>query len=463
MTATVSEGVIEQLRGTFRGEIVQPGDPSYETARRVWNGAIDRRPAVIARCTGTADVLAAVACAQEHGLPASVRGGGHSIPGYSIVDDGLVIDCTPMKGIHVNPAAETAIAQPGLTWGEFDRETQAFGLATTGGEVSDTGIAGLTVGGGIGWLRRAHGLTSDNLLSVDLVTADGRVLHVSPDEHADLYWGVRGGGGNFGIVTLFEYRLHRVGPLLAGMLLYPLDRAADALRHTRDFAAEASDELTITIALITAPPAPFVPEELHGQPALAVVPCYVGAVEEGERALRPLREYGPPAADLVEPTPYVVLQQLIDETYPPGRHVYVKSEWLRELDDAAIDIAVEAAGSFLGPLTQILFHQMGGAVARVPTDATPFGGRDAAYMVTVVSVWEAGDENPGGHVDWARDRWARFQPWSTGGGYINHMSDEGEDRVRTAYGPEKYERLSALKRAYDPTNFFRLNQNIGAA
>jgi FAD/FMN-containing dehydrogenase len=463
MAATVSDNLVEELTGTFRGELIRPGDPGYESARRVWNGAIDRRPALIARCAGTADVRTALAFAQERGLPVAIRGGGHSIPGYSIVDDGVVIDCSHMKGVHVNPASRTAIAQPGLTWGELDHETQAFGLAVTGGEVSDTGIAGLTLGGGIGWLRRAHGLTSDNLLSVDLVTADGRLLHVSPDENEELYWGVRGGGGNFGVVTLFEYRLHPVGPLLAGMLLYPLDQAGDALRFTRDFAAEAPDEVVITIAFITAPPAPFVPEALHGQPTLAVVPCYVGELEDGERALAPLRAYGPPAADLVEPTPYVVLQRLIDETYPPGRHIYVKSEWLRTLDDAAIDVAVEAAGTFLGPLTQILLHQMGGAVTRVAADATPFGGRSAAYMVTVVSVWEEGDPDPEGHVAWARDLWARFEPWSTGGGYVNHMSDEGDERVRTAYGPAMYDRLSALKRTYDPTNVFRLNQNIRTA
>jgi FAD/FMN-containing dehydrogenase len=462
MAVTVSDSVVEQLSGSFRGELIRPGDPSYEAARRIWNGAIEKRPALIARCTGTADILRAMTFAQESDLPASVRGGGHSIPGYSLVDDGVVIDCTPMKGVHVNPATRTAIAQPGLTWGELDSETQAFGLAVTGGEVSDTGIAGLTLGGGIGWLRRAHGLTADNLLSVDLVTADGRLLHVSPDEHDDLYWGVRGGGGNFGVVTQFEYQLHPVGPLLTGFLLYPLDRAAEVLRYTRDFAAEAPDEVTITIALITAPPAPFVPEALHWQPTLAVVPCYVGDVEDGERALRPLREYGPPAADLVEPTPYVVLQRLIDETYPPGRHVYVKSEWLRTLDDATIDIAVEAAGNFLGSMTQILFHQMGGAVARVAADVTPFGGRDAAYMATIISVWEAGDFHVEKHIDWTRDLWDRLQPWSTGGAYVNHMGDEGDARVRAAYGPEKYERLAALKRDYDPTNFFRLNQNISA-
>jgi FAD/FMN-containing dehydrogenase len=365
-----------------------------------------------------------------------------------------------MKGINVNPAARTAIAQPGVTWGELDRETQAFGLAVTGGEVSDTGIAGLTLGGGIGWLKRMFGLTCDSVLSVDLVTADGRLVHASADENPELYWGVRGGGGNFGIVTLFEYQLHPVDPLLAGFLIYPLDRAADVLRYARDVAAEAPDEITLTAALITAPPAPFLPETLHDRPVLALVPCYVGPLEEGERALRELRAIGPPAVDLVEPMPYVELQQIIDETYPVGRQTYVKSEWLRGLDDAAIDTVVAKAGAFISPLSQILLHQMGGAVARVPDDATAFGGRDAAFMVTIISIWMSRDEDSEPHVAWTRGLWDAMQPWSTGGAYVNHMGDEGHERVQAAYGRGKYERLVALKNEYDPTNFFRFNQNI---
>jgi FAD/FMN-containing dehydrogenase len=460
MESMVQDSLVDQLRGRFHGELLRPGDGGYEAARQVWNGAIDRRPGLIARCTGTADVMAAIEFAREHDIVSAVRGGGHSIAGYCSVDGGLVIDCTPMKGVNVDPRAQTATAQPGVVWGELDREAQTFGLGVTGGEVSDTGIAGLTLGGGIGWLKRMYGLTCDNLLSVDLVTADGQHLHASSDENPELYWGVRGGGGNFGVVTQFEYQLHPVGPLLAGMLFYPLDQTADVLRYTRDVAAEAPDELTLTAAIITAPPLPFLPESLHDRPVLALVPCYVGPLEEGERALRELRAYGPPAADLVEPMPYVALQRIIDETYPVGRQTYVKSEWLHGLDDAAIDTVVEKAAAFPSPLSQILLHQMGGAVARVADDATAFGGRDAAFMITIISIWMSRDEDPEPYVSWTRELWDEVQPWSTGGAYVNHMGDEGAERVQAAYGAVKYDRLVALKNQYDPTNFFRFNQNI---
>jgi FAD/FMN-containing dehydrogenase len=463
MELTVQDGVRDQLSRDFSGQLLAPGDAGYEEARRLFNGAFDRRPSLIARCTGTADVIAAVKCARDNEQDVAVKGGGHSNAGHSMIDGGLVIDCSPMKGIRVDPASRTATAQPGVLWGELDRETQAFGLGVTGGEVSDTGIAGLTLGGGIGWLKRMYGLTCDNLLSVDLVTADGEFVRASESENPELYWGVRGGGGNFGIVTQFEYRLHPVSPLLAGFILHPLDQAADVLRFTREFNGEAPDEVTVTSAIITAPPAPFVPDALHNQPVLAVVPCYVGPIEDAERALRPLREYGPPAADLVEPTPYVALQRIIDEAYPPGRMLYVKSEWLSGLEDGAIDKAVEGAEQFDSPLSQILFHQMGGAVARVPGDATAFDGRDAEYMMTVVSIWESAEEDPEPHHTWARELWQQMKPWSTGGAYVNHMTDEGDERVHAAYGHGKYERLLALKNRYDPTNFFRLNQNIKPA
>jgi FAD binding domain-containing protein/berberine-like enzyme len=461
MALTAQESIRDELSRDFAGELIAPGDAGYDEARRVWNGAIDRRPSLIARCTGTADVIAAVKCARANEQDVAIRGGGHSNAGHSMIDGGIVIDCSPMKGIRVDPASRTATAQPGVVWGELDRETQAFGLGVTGGEVSDTGIAGLTLGGGIGWLKRMYGLTCDNLLSVDLVTAEGELVRASENENAELYWGVRGAGHNFGVVTQFEYRLHPVGPLvLAGFILYPLDRAADVLRFTRDFCDEAPDEVTVTSAIITAPPAPFVPEALHNKPVLAVVPCYVGPVEEGERALRPLREYGPPAADLVEPTPYVTVQRFIDETYPPGRRIYIKSEWLRGLEDGAIDKAIEGAERFDTPLSQIILHQMGGALARVPDDATAFDGRDARYMATIIAVWEAPDDDREPHVTWARELWEQMKPWSTGGSYVNHMMDEGDARVHAAYGHGKYERLLALKNMYDPTNFFRLNQNI---
>ncbi|MDP8991972.1 MAG: FAD-binding oxidoreductase [Actinomycetota bacterium] len=453
---------VEDLRQRFRGETLLPGDEGYEQARRVWNGAVDRRPALIARCTGAADVVAAVRFARDHELVVSVRGGGHSIPGFSVCDGGLMIDLQPMKGIRVDPARRTATAQPGLTWAEFDRETQAFGLATTGGEVSDTGIAGLTLGGGIGWLKRKHGLTCDNLISADVVTADGHLVAASEAENADLLWGLRGGGGNFGVVTSFHYQLHPVGPvLLAGAVMHPGERAGEVLRFYRDLVAEVTDEVSLMVALVTAPPAPFVPAPLRGKRVALMAACYVGPVEDGERHLEPLRDFGPPAADLLHPMPYTVLQSMIDEANRPGLLNYTKAEWLRELSDEAVDALVEHAATVTSPMSQILLHQMGGAVTRVGRDETAFAHRDAAFSLTIPSIWASPHEDPTPHVEWARSLWQAMRPASTGGAYVNHMDgDEGEERVLQAYGPRTYERLVALKTKYDPTNFFYLNQNI---
>jgi FAD/FMN-containing dehydrogenase len=456
----LDEAVFEDLRANFRGELLRSRDDGYHVARAVFNGMIDRRPALIARCAGVADVIAAVNFARENDLQVAVRGGGHSVPGYAVVDGGVVVDLSPMKGVWVDPEARTARAQAGLKWGELDRETQAFGLAVTGGRVSDTGIAGLTLGGGSGWLERKIGFTVDNLISADVVTADGRFVRASEDENEDLFWGLKGGSGNFGIVTSLEYRLHPVGPvILGGMLMYPAGQAREVLRFYRDFMAAAPDELGGGCAFVTAPPEPFVPEPVQGTQILAIVVCYVGPIEEGEEAIRPLKESLPPAVDMVGPMPYTVLQSLTDAGTPSGMQNYWKAGFLEELPDEAIDTFVEQAAKVTSPLTQVLLIPMGGALARVPDEETPLGLRDSAFNFHAISMW-ADPMDPEKHISWAREIYDAMQPWTSERTYLNFIGDEGEERVRTAYDPEKFRRLVALKDKYDPDNLFRLNQNI---
>jgi FAD/FMN-containing dehydrogenase len=456
----LDEADFEELRANFRGELLRSRDDGYDAARAVFNGMIDRRPAVIARCAGVADVIAAVNFAREHDVQVAVRGGGHSVPGYAVVDGGVVVDLSPMKGVWIDPQSRTACAQAGLHWGELDRETQVFGLAVTGGRVSDTGIAGLTLGGGSGWLERKIGFTVDNLISADVVTADGSFLRASPEENEDLFWGLKGGGGNFGIVTSFEYRLHPVGSiLLGGMLMYPASQAREVLRFYRDFMAEAPDELGGGCAFVTAPPEPFVPEPVQGTQVLGVVFCYFGSIEEGKEAIRPLREAIPPAVDLVQPMPYTVLQSLTDAGTPSGMHNYWKAGFLEELPDQAIDTFVEQTAKVTSPLTQVLLLPMGGALARVPDEETPLGLRDSAFNFHAISMW-ADPTDPEKHIRWAREIYDAMQPWTSERTYLNFIGDEGEERVRTAYDPEKFRRLIALKDKYDPGNLFRLNQNI---
>ncbi len=464
MVTDVSAGgkaAIQELSAGFHGQLLTAGDDGYDEARKVWNGVIDRWPALIARCTGPADVIAAVKFARAQNLLVAARGGGHNVAGTAVCDGGLVIDLSRMKGVRVDPVAGRAWAQPGLTWGELDHETQAFGLATTGGIVTHTGIAGLTLGGGIGWLMRKHGLTVDNLLSVDLITADGEFVRASEEEHADLFWGVRGGGGNFGIVTSFEYRLHPLGPtVLAGPIFYPLERAREVLRFYRQFIAAAPDELTTILNLRRAPPVPFLPQAMHGRPVIAVNVCYAGAIEAGERVLRPLREHGRPLADLVAPKPYTAHQSMFDATVPHGWHYYWKSWELGELDDEVIEVLVRHAAAATSPLSYCIIFQLGGAISRVGERDTAYAHRDMGHNVNINAVWTPGDPSPERHVDWAREFWSALEPLAPGPVYVNFLGDEGEERVRAAYGPEKYERLAALKQQYDPTNFFRLNQNI---
>jgi FAD/FMN-containing dehydrogenase len=451
----------DELAESFRGELVLPADPSYDDARKIWNAAIDRRPVCVARCTGVADVVAAVRFARDRGLPVAVRSGGHGVGGHALCDDGLVIDLTPMKGIRVDPAARTARAEAGVLWGELDRETQLFGLATVGGIVTHTGIAGLTLGGGIGWLMRKYGATVDNLLSADLVTAEGQLVRASAEENPELFWGIRGGGGNFGIVTSFEYRLHPVGPtVLAGPIFHPLERAGEVLRFYRGFIRDAPDELTTIFHLRVAPPLPFLPEDLHGKPIVMIGACYAGTPEDGVEVLRPLKEFGAPLVDLLEPKPYLALQSMFDASVPHGWHYYWKSLELPPLTDASIDTLVEHASALTSPKSYCIVFQLGGALSRVGETETAFSQRDAAHDVNINAVWTEADPESERHIAWTRDFYDAMQPHSRGGVYLNFLGEEGPDRVREAYGATSYERLVQLKRAYDPTNFFRLNQNI---
>ena len=457
---TLGDADIADLARQFRGELIGRHDPRYDAARSIWNGAIDRYPKLVARCTGVADVIAAVRFARERELVVAVRGGGHNVAGTAVCDEGVVIDLSPMKGMWVDPSARTARAQAGLLWGEFDRETQRFGLATPGGIVTHTGIAGLTLGGGLGWLMRRHGLTCDNLLSADVVTADGELVRASAEENADLFWGLRGGGGNFGIVTSFEYRLHPVGPtVLAGVLLHPAARAGEVLDFYRRYIASAPNELMSIVVLGMAPPAPFLPVEIHGQPVVIIATCYAGPVEEGEKAIAPLRRFGEPLADMIQPTTYLSHQAMLDASVPHGLGYYWKSEYLPPLGDDLLSTLVEHAWRAPTPACYTALFHLGGAVGREDPDGSAFEDRRATHAMTIDGVWS--EPNAGAACTaWVRGFWDAVRPHSTGRVYVNFLGDEGQDRVRAAYGAAKYERLRALKRKYDPTNFFRMNQNI---
>jgi FAD/FMN-containing dehydrogenase len=457
------EPAIDDLRAQFAGTLLGPGDAEYAEARRVWNAMIDKRPAVVARCTSVEDVVAAVQFGREQEIPVAVRGGGHSAAGKGTCEGGVVIDLSPMKDVTVDSASQTARAQGGVTWGAFDAATQEVGLATPGGVVSTTGIAGLTLGGGFGWLTRRFGLSCDNLIAAEVVTADGRHLACSDDSHAELFWALRGGGGNFGVVTTFVYRLHSVGPLvLGGIIGWPLDQAADVLAFHREQTRQVPDELGISAALVTAPPLPFVPEHLHDQPAVATIVCWSGDLDEGRDVLRPWLELGPPPIHMVEPMPYPFMQTILDELQLPGRRSYWKSGYLTELTDEAITAGVSVAAESRSPFNIAEFVLWGGAVARVGVDDTAFGERDGRFLYSAVSTWEnpAEDEQ---NIPWARTFHDAMQPFATGGVYVNFLSDEGADRVRAAYGDEKFARLAKIKAEYDPDNLFALNQNIPPA
>ena len=450
---------LRELETSFRGQLIRPGDGSYEEHRKIWNGSIDRRPALIARCAGVADVIAALGLAKRAGLQVAVRSGGHSFPGLSMCDGGIVIDLSLMRAIRVDPETRTARTQAGALWGDFDHETQAFGLATTGGIVTHTGVAGLTLGGGIGWLQRKHGLTIDQLIGVDLITAEGELVKASAAENVDLFWGVRGGGGNFGIVTEFEFRLHPVGPtVLAGPIFWPIEESPRVLRFYREWIADAPDELMTIVIHRKAPPLDFVPAELHGQFVVAIVCCYAGPLDEGAKVLRPLKDFRSPVLDLCEPKPYVAHQGMFDPSFPHGRWYYMRACDVAELTDDVIDITVEHSMRIRSPLTTFPIWQMGGAVARVDDDDTAFNGRGAGHTFNITGSTETAagfDEER----EWARSFWSALEPHRTGV-YVNFLMNEGKERVREAYGAAKYDRLRALKRRYDPENLFRLNQNI---
>jgi FAD/FMN-containing dehydrogenase len=420
--------VVEEFRNGLRGELLCPEDEGYDESRSIWNAMIDRRPALIARCAGAADVINCVNFARDNNLPVSVRGGGHNVAGNAVCHGGIMIDLSRMKGLHVDPVNRTARAEPGLTWGEFSHETQAFGLATNGGICSDTGIAGVTLGGGFGWLMRKHGLSLDNLVSVDIVCADGRLRKSSATENEDLFFGIRGTHSNLGVVTSLEYRLHPVGPMvLAGMVLHPLDKAEEVLKFYREYNSSAPDEMSAWAALLTTP---------DGQPMVALLACYVGAMDVAEKVVQPLKEFGPPLVDMIW-----------------------KSGLLKNLDDEAIATLAQAFEGVTSPYSSVLVEQLGGAVGRVGSDETAFSHRTAPYDLVIMPMWTDAAESDV-HTRWADELWRQMQPFSSGGVYVNYLSnDEGEARVKAAYGAN-YQRLVALKNKYDPTNLFRINQNI---
>ena len=449
---TLNDADLADLRGRLRGPLVISADPHYENARRVWNGNVDRRPALVARCAGPADVQQAVGFARTRNLLVSVRGGGHSAPGHGTNDGGLVIDLSPMKGVRVDPHERTAVVQGGVLWRELDHETQAHGLATTGGTVSNTGVIGLTLGGGLGWLMGKHGLAVDNLISADVVTADGAFRKASASDDAELFWALRGGGGNFGVVTAAEYRLHPVTQVLGGLVIYPLDQARDVLRFYRDFCRTLPDEAEAYAAVLTAP---------QGVPVAALILGYNGPVAEGERVLAPARRFGKPIADVVGPMPYGARQRLLDEPNAThGIHRYWRSALTEQIPDALIDSIVESAGSFSSPMSAFIFFYMHGAATRVAPTATAFAPRKPLWDFDAIGQWpEAGQSMK--HIGWVRSCWSKLEPHLQGTAYVNHLAaDDRPEKVRASFG-ENYARLRALKAKYDPTNLFRLNANIG--
>ena len=465
MTQTIApvlgEATVQELRETVRGEILTPSDEGYAEACRVWNGAHDgRRPALVVRCTGAADVIAAIGFARSTHLPIAVRGGAHSIAGFSTCDGGLVIDLSPMKGVRVDPETRRATVGGGAVWADVDHETQAYGLATTGGLVSSTGVGGFTLGGGIGWLMRRHGLACDNLVAADVVTADGRLVRASEAENADLFWGLRGGGGNFGIVTQFEFELHAVGPMVyAGPIFYAADAARDLLHAFRDWAGDAPDEITALVDLTTAPPLPVIPAEWHGKKVAAFIAVSAGPLDMGESLVADFRTVAEPIADLLGPMPYQVIQTLIDPLWQKGLNSYFKATNLSGLDDELIDRLTELHLAAPGPQCEIHVHQMGGAVARVTDDATAFTERSMPFVLNAVTGWHDAEVGSA-HRDWARSVIGAAENVSTGRAYVNFLGDADADAARSSYGHQTYARLVALKNEHDPSNVFRLNQNI---
>jgi FAD/FMN-containing dehydrogenase len=446
---TISATALKDFRQRHRGDLITPQDPAYDDARRVWNAMIDKRPALVARPRGAADVIAAVEFAATENLPVAIRGGGHNVAGRAVCDDGVVIDFAGMTSMRVDPAAKAARAEPGLRWTQFDRETQAFNLATTGGTIGDTGIAGLTLGGGFGWLEGKFGMTVDNLLGADVVLADGRLVHASSSENSDLFWALRGGGGNFGVVTSFEYRLHEVGPMIiGGLVVHPFGRAKETLKFFAEFLRSAPDELVAAAVLMTGP---------DGNKACGIAVAYPGDLSKGARIVAPIKAFGPPVMDILEPTPYLAQQALIDAAMPPHVLNYWKAEFVRDISPDLIDVTVDAFGTVPSPMSSILFFPIRGAASRVSPEATSFPHR-SGYHLGIYSLWRDPAQNDP-NMTWVRKTWSGVRPF-TGGVYVNELGDdEGADRVRMAYGLN-LERLQRIKAKYDPGNLFRLNANI---
>jgi len=457
----VDDSAVAAFKSSLRGELIQPGDPNYEAARAVYNAMIQRRPRLIARCADAADVIAAVNFARQQKLLVSIRGGGHNAGGLGVCDDGLVIDMSAIRYVRVDPARKTVLAGGGCQWGDVDHATHPFGLAVPSGIISTTGVGGLTLGGGLGHLTRQYGLTIDNLLAVDMVLADGRFVTANAKEHADLFWAVRGGGGNFGVVTSFLYKAHPVHTDIAGPTLYPLEDAAEVLRWYRTFITKAPNELNGFFAFLTVPPGPPFPEHLHNRKMCGVVWCYTGPAKKADKIFKPIRKMKTPALDLVGPIPHPVVQSLFDPLYPAGHQWYWKADFVRTIDDEAVALHVKHGSALPTPLSTMHLYPIDGAAARVKNNATPWAYRDAKWAMVIVGV----DPDPANRErisTWARDYWTALHPHSAGGAYVNFMMDEGEDRVRATYG-KNYDRLAKIKKKYDPANLFRVNQNIRPA
>jgi FAD/FMN-containing dehydrogenase len=461
-TATIAGDAIEALRGLVRGSVCLPDEPGYHEARTIWNAMIDRRPGAVVRCAGAADVIRAVRFARDHDLLLAMRSGGHNIAGNAVCDGGLTIDLSLMKSVRVDPARRIARVEPGATLAEFDKEAQAFGLATPVGINSTTGIAGLTLGGGFGWISRKYGLSVDNLLAADVVTAEGELLHASATENPDLFWALRGGSGNFGVVTSFEFRLHPVGPeVLSGLIVHPFSEARRLFDGYRRFVAEAPDELTAWVVLRKAPPLPFLPEDWHGKEVMVLALCYVGDMAAGEKAVAPLRALGEPIADVVSPHPFAGWQAAFDPLLTPGARNYWKSHDFAQINDAAVEAIIEYAGKLPTPECEIFVAHMGGAVNRTAPDATAYPHRDVEFVLNVHTRWREPSQDAE-CVQWARDFFNKTAPHATGGVYVNFMPADETDRTQGAYGAN-YRRLAAIKAKYDPHNLFRMNQNIKPA
>ena len=455
----VPDAALAEFARGLRGATLSPGDPGYDEARRVFNAMVDRRPGLVVQPLDAAGIQHAVRFARRHDVLVSIKGGGHSAPGHAVCNDGLLIDLCRMRAVRVDPEARTAVAEGGATWGEFDAATQGHGLAVTGGRIRGTGIGGLTLGSGSGWLERKFGYTVDSLVAADVVLASGDLVRASDHEHQDLFWGLRGGGGNYGIVVRFEYRLHALGPLVwGGMLLFPRDgREREVLRAYRDFMEAAPDEVGGAAALVTVPPLPMIPEAARGKAALAIIAVYLGHPGEAEAAFEPMLRLQPAAA-LVQPMPYLAVQGLLDEANQPGKRNYWKADTCPSLPDAALDALLGATARPASPLTTVLLQPMGGAAARVPDDATAMGWRQAKWSLHVLGMWEDASDDAR-QVSWVRAVTGAMAPWAQKATYLNYLMDEGEGRVRDSFGPH-YARMVALKDKYDPTNFFRMNQNI---